>query len=61
MELNLLPKKKTRKNIMLITICLYSFFAQAQNVGIGTTTPAARPDVAGLNHWDLAGTEGDVA
>ncbi len=32
---------------------------KAQNVGIGTTTPAVRLDVLGANAWDLVNGEGD--
>ncbi len=32
----------------------------AQNVGIGTASPATRLDVAGINNWDLTTTEGDM-
>jgi microcystin-dependent protein len=32
----------------------------AQNIGIGTTTPATRLDVAGINGWNVAAGEGDM-
>ena len=35
------------KYVFFITILCFSFFAKAQNVGIGTTTPAATLDVVG--------------
>lgn len=42
----------TRSNAMTILRNGYT--------GIGTTTPANRLDIAGLNNWDLSNTEGDM-
>jgi len=36
------------------------YINSAGNIGISTTTPAARLDIAGGNNWDLVGGEGDV-
>lgn len=33
---------------------------QNGNVGVGTTSPVNKLDVAGLNNWDVTNTEGDV-
>jgi hypothetical protein len=32
----------------------------AQNIGIGTSTPATRLDVAGINSWNVSAGEGDM-
>lgn len=38
----------------------FTYDAINSRVGIGITTPVNRLDVAGLNNWDLNGTEGDM-
>ncbi len=49
------------KNSLLVSVCTAAtMFSQAQNVGIGTPSPATRLDVAGINGWDLANGEGDM-
>ena len=36
-----------------------NIFNNGKNIGIGTTTPASRFDIAGENNWDLLNGEGD--
>ncbi|MEP6673934.1 MAG: hypothetical protein ABJA78_02220 [Ferruginibacter sp.] len=48
------------KRIILMIASMNAIMLQAQNVGIGTITPAARLDVSGLNNWNLSATEGDM-
>ena len=49
------------KNIInLLVIILFSASCTAQNVGVGTTTPATKLDIAGANGWDVSSGEGDV-
>ncbi|MES2777858.1 MAG: hypothetical protein V4722_27000 [Bacteroidota bacterium] len=48
------------KKILLLCILAATLQAGAQNVGIGTTAPATRLDIAGGNNWDLVNGEGDV-
>ena len=38
----------------------FTYDAINSRVGIGNTSPVNRLDVAGLNNWDLANTEGDM-
>lgn len=38
----------------------FTYDAVNSRVGIGTNSPVNRLDVAGLNNWDLNGTEGDM-
>lgn len=38
----------------------FTYDAINSRVGIGTNSPVNRLDVAGLNNWDLNGTEGDM-
>ena len=48
----------------MIRLILISFLFcikdNAQNIGICTTTPAARLDVGGVNGWNVSAGEGDV-
>ena len=43
-------------SLLIITVK----FLAAQNIGIGTSTPAARLDIAGINGWNVGATEGDM-
>jgi hypothetical protein len=36
------------------------FNSSGTNIGIGTSTPSARLDIAGSGNWDLSNTEGDM-
>ncbi len=47
----------------LFFVCLLfanAKFLAAQNIGIGTATPATRLDIAGINGWNVAAGEGDM-
>ena len=48
------------KKALLIILIFLCQILQAQNIGIGTTTPATRLDVAGTNAWNVSAGEGDV-
>lgn len=48
------------KKVFIIALFFTGNMAYAQNVGIGTTIPAARLDVAGNNNWNVAAGEGDL-
>jgi hypothetical protein len=54
-------KNEHMKFIILSVLIINTVLAmQAQNVGIGTASPATRLDVAGVNGWDLVNGEGDM-
>ena len=47
------------KKFFLVCILFIAVqFLSAQNIGIGTATPATRLDVAGINGWNVAAGEG---
>ena len=48
------------KKYVLVVAAMLAIQLQAQRVGIGTSTPAARLNVAGTDGWNVAGTEGDM-
>ncbi len=48
------------KKLLLISLLFLCIFSQAQNIGIGTATPATRLDVAGTNGWNVSTGEGDM-
>lgn len=45
---------------VLLLVAMVHLNSIAQNIGIGTSSPAARLDVLGSNNWDLSNTEGDM-
>jgi Phage Tail Collar Domain len=45
---------------VLFGLILLSISPSAQNIGIGTNTPATRLDVAGINGWNVSAGEGDM-
>ncbi len=48
------------KLLLIIVLLFLSNIINAQNIGIGTSTPAAKLDVAGSNGWNVSAGEGDV-
>ncbi len=48
------------KKLLLIILIFLCQILQAQNIGIGTATPATKLDVAGTNGWNVSAGEGDV-
>jgi microcystin-dependent protein len=48
------------KKLLLIILVFLCQIAEAQNIGIGTTAPATKLDVAGNNNWNVSAGEGDV-
>lgn len=49
-----------KKTVFITAALFYYFFAPAQNIGIGTTAPVTRLDVAGINGWNVTAGEGDM-
>jgi microcystin-dependent protein len=49
-----------KKQFLLYALLAAITAGNAQNIGIGTTTPATRLDVAGINGWNVAAGEGDM-
>lgn len=49
-----------KKNFLICILFIAAQSLSAQNIGIGTATPATRLDVAGINGWNVATGEGDV-
>ncbi|MES2777920.1 MAG: tail fiber protein [Bacteroidota bacterium] len=48
------------KNFLLFIALTLTGYLNAQKVGIGTSVPATRLDVAGTDGWDVANGEGDM-
>jgi hypothetical protein len=48
------------KKLLLIILVFLCQIVEAQNIGIGTTAPATKLDVAGANGWNVSAGEGDV-
>ncbi len=48
------------KKLLLPPLVFLCIIVNAQNIGIGTTTPATRLDVGGTNGWNVSAGEGDV-
>jgi microcystin-dependent protein len=49
-----------KQQLLLYALLSVIATGNAQNIGIGTTTPATRLDVAGINGWNVAAGEGDM-
>jgi hypothetical protein len=58
MKINLLHMMQTLLSVVFMLA--FSAMLPAQNVGIGTNTPAVRLDIAGTGAFNLAASEGDL-